>query len=375
LRTDIQHKLNRLKSWKSSEQRTESTSVSPQHLNRPHGQPQESNGVSPQHLNRQLTSTRTSHANKHKYNNTEGYSDVDDDIQGQDNDILYQNKEKSKVFRSMQDSDRSMRDPDSRSVHDHRTIIFDSAEEPDILVEPMDSHMANGDLHVGTESEGTSRDENKDTGNTVRDKEVKPKIKSHSAIHNEGEASGNIQVSSLHSVSSDISDAYVKGQWSPVDSEDEESERPVTHSEENRPKSASSSDRGKGIQQPSPYTPRMLRRGDHPSDDATSVASVISARLNADPNRLRPKSGSVRPKRNPTPGGGSVVGDLSTRILNANSISPTRNKNQPRIFAEGTRMATLGLDSDDNDSYFRAPRSRFDKGNDKPNSKRQPSAQ
>merc|ERR1740124_1739735 len=96
----------------------------------------------------------------------------------------------------------------------------------------------------------------------------------------------------------------------------------------------------------------------------SSVASAsVSTKVSKMNPRLRPKAGQKtigRTKRNITPGGGtggggSVAGHRNSNILSVNSfLAP--NKNQQRM-----HNANPGFENDDADSYFRAPRSRFDR--------------
>jgi len=358
MRNDIQKKLNKLKGlqgWKPSVKRTDSSSVTHKPTNRLNGQRPELSKTSTGYPIKQTGHSRkpANESNKQKRNiAAEDNIDVND----------YQGKGYEK-------------DSDPRSIHDHRTIVFES---PPNSEHSMESHMLNGDSQVGTESDATTRDENKDTGNTAHDVGEKTKMKLRNAEKN-GEGSGNIQVGLLQPVKSDISESYVNGQWSPVHSDDDE---PTPRPEDNRPKSASS-DRSKVQQQQSTtVAPRMFRRVrqtspkldtfDNQDDDMSSVASAsVSTKVSKMNPRLRPKAGQKtigRSKRNITPGGGgSVAGHRNSNILSVNSfLAP--NKNQQRMHnmtkgPQGPRMANAnpGFESDDADSYFRAPRSRFDR--------------
>jgi len=239
----------------------------------------------------------------------------------------------------------------SHNLHDHSKFGFEFMADPEPNEEVIDTE---GQVS-GQTSEATTVDENRDTGNTLQDDADKTNVKRRSGGNVGGEGSGNIHFESLHSVPSDISDPYAKGQWSPVNSDDEdESECP----EDRNPNSEMLPDRNKVIQQPTTTIPRTLRHGvktnpkrqvfdNRESNDDTM--SMASSRVNM--TRLRPG-----PKRVPTPGGGaSISGDRTHRTLGANSKTPQQRMHMKK------RVPFQGVEESDNDSYFRAPRSRFNR--------------
>jgi len=253
---------------------------------------------------------------------------------------MYQHEEKEQVNIANQTQ--------FNNAHIRSTFTFESNKGPEPQMETTDAQRRIIDRQLSEQtSEATTVDENRDTCNMVPNDADKMNIKHYS----EGNAgSGNIHIGSLDSVKSDIS---------LHSDDDEDSEWPTAHSEEIDLVTEIPLDRNTSLQQHITTTPRTLQHGRKSnlrphifhSDDTSSMAS---SKLNTD--RLRPKSvfSSLGPKRGPTPGGRSMLGDRGHRILGTNSKAPQRmHSKKPTPFQ--------GSESDDNDSYFRAPRSRFNR--------------
>jgi len=185
-------------------------------------------------------------------------------------------------------------------------------------------------------------DENKDTANGIAlaSQEIVEKRE-----YAGEEERGNIKI---ESVKSDISDSYVKGQWSPVNSDDEDTEDRRSKVVRN-----SSEKVRQYQQQPTAVAPRMFRRvgqvspkrqlleNRDPFDDHASVASSVgNSRIHS--NRLRSKSVSQR---------GSRGGYLSSSSIVSHKQSPKRI--HPKH--------TPSMDSEESDRLRSPRRSRYDR--------------
>jgi len=304
-RNDIQQKLDKVKGWKPS-QRTESS---------------RSDGFS----------EKVSDDSHMTRGEDESYKDVFDGKQGQYNRDIPQHNE---------DEDHNISDG---------TIVFKSSANPEPVEEP---HMGNIDGPVSATSETSLVDENKEPDNANQ-----LPMKHHTEVDMVGEGSGTIQIESMQSVKSDISGSYVKGQWSPVHSDDEEGNvwPIIPPTEESHAKTEPSPDSSPKRVVLSPERTSPDRNKVYPKPIGPSPKSR-RPQSSQDINRLRPKSGkTIGQKKHPTPGIGSGRDDFSTRIL--------RNKSSTTSLRMHTKKRTpnQGFESDDNDSYFRAPRSHFGK--------------
>lgn len=335
-RNDIQQKLDRLKSWKSAQSNKSAGSD----LSNPIG----------------LTEKETDMNMVKSMSSDDEDSISEHEVQHKIVPVkMHQIDDEARNISSVQNSD-------PHTLNNHRANAFESTVDPEPNTETMESHRNNSDGQLSTESSSnTSVDENND--NNVPDDTDITTSKHRSEGNPVGEGNGSIQIESLHSVKSDISDVY-GAKWSPVDSDDEDegSEWCEMRPEERDPKPETSPDRGKVFQEPTTVVPRMLRHGGKanvkrqvfrdPSDDTVSMAS---SKVNTNRLRPNPKTGSISgQRRGPVPGGGSVTGDRSTRVLGVNSKASQQRMHPKK------RMAFKGFE-DDNDSYFRAPRSRFDR--------------
>jgi len=304
--------LDKLKGWKSA-QRTES--------NRLDG----------------LTENAT---NKHKRNNIEDYPAANDGTRGEC---------------QRPSTASSIRNSEPRAIHDHRSTADPEPCVETTRVETTQSQMNSSEGQVSTQtSEATSVDENEDKGNMIPDVTEKISSKHHTGGDAGVEVSGRIQIESLQPVRSDINESYVKDQWSPILSDDEEQ----SEDDEDRDEISETLSTVPKILRPSQKSNQKRRIFDRrdASNDTTPIASprVIT-------NRLRPKSGSLSPgkKRAPTPGGRSISGEHSVRTLSG--TSKTGSSKTPKSIHSKKRVTHLSLDNDDNDSYFRAPTSRSDR--------------
>lgn len=328
-KNDIQQKLNKLKTWKPA-QRTE-TSRSDDFMDRATdesvSQPMRGDNVIDYKVEQRINQGQFQGApptqNAHKNSNT-----------------------------SSTQSEELPTVPDKRQ--------FEATVDPEPIVDTAESQRENSDGQLSTRtSEGTTVDENNDTGNMTTIELDNSPTKHRIEGDLGGGGSTNIQIESLESVKSDISDLYVQGHgWSPAESEEEEvSDWPVARAED-KPELDTSLDRNKVFRKPSTPTPKILRHGgkinlNHQVFDGRNRRDDSSTMSNArhNGNRLRPKTPM---KRAPTPGGGSISSDRSRLLSN-------QPKTTQRLHPK-KRVPFQSFDSEDNDSYFRSPgRGHFDR--------------